>query len=448
MSNNKFRFSETVADELQESILSAAKSNPSSNIKILKLGTFKEGVTPIGDIFKIPLSELRHLVLCKLTKTSGLGVADEIQSSNVPDNSALLLVHNLKSSMKQKPIQSPSLVVYNELKLLEKSDLVYLQKLYSSTIHEYESSKTLVIPNKINYLWKGYISNQTNHLIEKEVLKANLLARYLLAYCMTNFEEGYHLEILFLIQHMVLPSDPFFTDGFRFIHKVLKVASRTTIQEFINVSGDLNQRTYPDGPIVPELSCYHLAYFSKDKTLLRFLISDKVNTQLKDQFDNSIIHYASVFNDIETINFLLTGSDVVTYPEDLNQLGMQALHCAVIGDSLECFELLLSYKTRSALYKARILSKIEDGSTCLHLAVKYCSRAVFFHIVQILGADLEAQDKEKKTALMRAVEFNNSEFVEELLKRNAKVTITDIKEENVLFYAVRNANVYLFNVRT
>lgn len=128
-----------------------------------------------------------------------------------------------------------------------------------------------------------------------------------------------------------------------------------------------------------------------------------------------------------------------------NDEGMEPLHTAVVGDSLECFEILLKARGRKINYQDFILKKTKLGFTCLHLSVLNGSRKIFYFLVSHIEI-LDDIDATGRTALMLAVDKNNGEFVEVLIKKGANINAVDSEGNDLIFYAVLRKNFSLLMV--
>jgi ankyrin repeat protein len=130
----------------------------------------------------------------------------------------------------------------------------------------------------------------------------------------------------------------------------------------------------------------------------------------------------------------------------MNDEGLEPLHSAVIGDALECFEVLLKARGRKINYQDFILKKTKKGYTCLHLAVINGSRKIFYFLVSHIEI-LDDIDSSGRTALMMAIEKNNGEFIEILIQKGANINAVDSDGNDLIFYSVFSKNFSLLTVR-
>ena len=161
------------------------------------------------------------------------------------------------------------------------------------------------------------------------------------------------------------------------------------------------------------------------------MLTYKPNVDHRDQFGNTLLHYASLYGEVEVVKKLL---DLNCEANAENQQGMQSLHTAIIGNSIECFLLILGHLGKKTMLDNFVISQIPGtGQNCLHLAVLFNSTSVFNYCLDVLE-NLDLQDAKGKTALMYAVEAGNIEFVRNLLIYNANSHIYDSSGNNLLFY--------------
>jgi hypothetical protein len=94
--------------------------------------------------------------------------------------------------------------------------------------------------------------------------------------------------------------------------------------------------------------------------------------------------------------------------------GETALHCAVRAGDLEMVVLLLSYRASVDLRTA-------EGTSALHVAARVHQRGACAQVLLDAGANIEAQDGDKKTPLATAIASSNTWLVLKLLVHGANV---------------------------
>lgn len=165
--------------------------------------------------------------------------------------------------------------------------------------------------------------------------------------------------------------------------------------------------------------------------MLTRMLTYKPNVDNRDQFGNTLLHYACLYGEAEVVKRLIE-LNCETSAE--NSEGMQPLHTAVIGDSIECFLLVLNHLGKKTMVDNFIVSQIPaTKQNCLHLSVIFGSNSVFNYCLDVLE-NLDLQDVKGRTAMMYAVEKGNIEFVRRLLKSNADPHLYDANGNNLLFY--------------
>eukprot|EP00027_Filamoeba_sp_ATCC50430_P008172 CAMPEP_0168554264 /NCGR_PEP_ID=MMETSP0413-20121227/7684_1 /TAXON_ID=136452 /ORGANISM="Filamoeba nolandi, Strain NC-AS-23-1" /LENGTH=943 /DNA_ID=CAMNT_0008584987 /DNA_START=182 /DNA_END=3013 /DNA_ORIENTATION=+ len=96
--------------------------------------------------------------------------------------------------------------------------------------------------------------------------------------------------------------------------------------------------------------------------LIHLLCRWRADTQVRDVFGRTPVHYASQFGQIQSLNLMLEKSKGVVNMKD--EKDCTPLHLAIIHGNLECTRLLL-------LRGANLAAATEEGSTVFHLACKH-----------------------------------------------------------------------------
>lgn len=165
--------------------------------------------------------------------------------------------------------------------------------------------------------------------------------------------------------------------------------------------------------------------------MLNKMLTYKPNVDHRDQFGNTLLHYACLYGETEVVKKLI---ELNCEANAENSLGIQGLHTAIIGNSFECFQLVLSHLGKKTMRDNFVISQIPGtGQNCLHLAVLFNSAPIFSYCLDVLE-NLDLKDAKGKTALMLAVEAGNIDFVRDLLRFNSDPTHCDSNGNNLLFY--------------
>lgn len=165
--------------------------------------------------------------------------------------------------------------------------------------------------------------------------------------------------------------------------------------------------------------------------MLQRMLTYKPNVDHRDQYGNTLLHYACLYGEADVVKRLI---ELNCEANAENSLGMQPLHTAVIGDSIECFLLVLNHLGKKTMVDNFIISQIPaTKQNCLHLAVIFSSNSVFNYCLDVLE-NLNLQDAGGRTAMMYSVEKGNIIFVRRLLQNGADPHLYDSNGNNLLFY--------------
>ncbi|CAD6197166.1 unnamed protein product [Caenorhabditis auriculariae] len=148
------------------------------------------------------------------------------------------------------------------------------------------------------------------------------------------------------------------------------------------------------------LTALHCAIRSGDPDAVHYLMNHGALTNISDSHGNTAVHYLSdAYNESIFKEILEPSRGQQTDLESQNDVGLRPLHIAVKRLKLTLIEMLLE-----------------------------------------AGADIEARDKNEKTALLHATTMNDVEIIQLLLQRNADSNVEDDVGETPLSMAARNAN--------
>lgn len=151
----------------------------------------------------------------------------------------------------------------------------------------------------------------------------------------------------------------------------------------------------------------------KTKDSLPKFINEKTNEGL------TALHYASSKGNINLLQLLIKNGASV---EAATNIGKNIMHMAAEGNQPSMMIYLISKEHQSAQ------SVDENGSTPLHWAC-YAGAEEAVNFLLNMGANINAQDKEKLTPLHLAVLGGKDKIVVKLLQKNADKTIMNIRGE-------------------
>ena len=150
---------------------------------------------------------------------------------------------------------------------------------------------------------------------------------------------------------------------------------------------------------------------SKDS--LQKFINEKTNEGL------TALHYASYRGNIQLFELLIKNGASV---DMVTNLGKNVIHMAAEGNQPSMMIYLISKEHQSSQ------SIDENGSTPLHWAC-YSGAEESINFLLNLGANIDAQDKEKLTPLHLAVIGGRDKIILKLLQKNANKNLANIKGE-------------------
>ena len=149
------------------------------------------------------------------------------------------------------------------------------------------------------------------------------------------------------------------------------------------------------------------------KSALPKFLNEKTNEGL------TALHYAAYKGNIPMLQYLIKfGANIM----ETTNFGKNVLHMAAEGNQPSMIIYLISKENQSHDCVD------ENGSTPLHRAC-YCGGEEAVNFLINLGADINAQDKEKLTPLHLAVLGENEQIVLKLLQKNANKNISNGKGE-------------------
>ena len=150
---------------------------------------------------------------------------------------------------------------------------------------------------------------------------------------------------------------------------------------------------------------------SKD-SLSKF-INEKTNEGL------TALHYAAYKGNIPLLQLLIKNGASV---DAVTNLGKNVIHMAAEGNQPSMMIYLISKEHQSSQ------SVDENGSTPLHWAC-YAGAEEAVNFLLNLGANIDAQDKEKLTPLHLAVIGGREKIVLKLLQKNANKNLLNVRKE-------------------
>jgi ankyrin repeat protein len=179
----------------------------------------------------------------------------------------------------------------------------------------------------------------------------------------------------------------------------------------------------PNGVDSFSRTALHYAAQHGNLIITQALLQFGADSALKDREGRNSLHFAA-FNGWTAIARLLLTTEVDPLEADLE--GRTPMHLAAMKDAPDILDLL--WRTKPELLELEAF----NNQTPLHAASDKatCTKWLLQH-----EANINAQDSNGQTPLILAVEHGDSDVVEQLLGKNAKVTLKDTKQWTALHYA-------------
>lgn len=152
----------------------------------------------------------------------------------------------------------------------------------------------------------------------------------------------------------------------------------------------------------------------------------------------TLLHYAVERSNAEIVELLLKNGAHVDASTVENRL--KPLHIAVMRGNCEIIKYLLIYK---AQIDATFDVAISKEYSCLHLAAQNNNLKVIELLLEF-GANINLQDKEKRTPLHLAIQAAQVEAVNLLLKYHPNTTLKNSQQQTPLIFALDNMCPVLF----
>ena len=193
-----------------------------------------------------------------------------------------------------------------------------------------------------------------------------------------------------------------------------------TLQEIINRKAHLDARNI-HGQTALCLAC---SYRQQDS--VRILLAAGANTNIANKFGNTSLHSAVFWNCSKKIirAIINHGANV----NATNKINVTALTISCTKQNIDAMNVLLNAGAETDIADA-------DGDTCLHSAVRVCSKEVLETIIRH-NVDVNATNKNNRTALMIACKKGKIDVINVLLNAGANPRIADKNGNTCLHDAV------------
>lgn len=168
--------------------------------------------------------------------------------------------------------------------------------------------------------------------------------------------------------------------------------------------------------------------FETLKNTLKYI---KINS--KDIYNNSLLHYAVINNNLEITRFLILNQiDINATNKDNNT----ALHLCILNNSIAIFKTLIK-----ANVKIDVLNN--DNESPLMLAIKY-NREEMIDILMSLHANIDYVNKKGESAIFFSIYSNKLKLFNMLLEKNKKLLFSKTINHNTLLHVASKQSNVLF----
>ncbi|XP_034942423.1 serine/threonine-protein phosphatase 6 regulatory ankyrin repeat subunit B-like [Chelonus insularis] len=205
-----------------------------------------------------------------------------------------------------------------------------------------------------------------------------------------------------------------------YLHLAVNSAATPIIKFILENGGDINLKD------VSGNAALHLAAYSGNLGITKLLIENRANVNLQDESGKTALHIAinSVHYDLAQL-LLENGADV-----NLGDASAKtALHLAIKSNCLDIIKLLIANR-------ADVNRKDASGKTVLHLAAELGCLPVF-ELILHYTVDVNLQDESGNTALHLAIISASIPIIEFLLENQADVNRKDESGKIALHLAVK-----------
>jgi len=172
----------------------------------------------------------------------------------------------------------------------------------------------------------------------------------------------------------------------------------------------------------------------------------EVRLDTLDEYNNSIIHYISLTNNVGYLERILKMPSISGILVQRNFEGDEPIHTAIYNDSLECFVAVLNKYGRPETHEEFIMIKRNNrNENCLLLSILHQALRIFSYSIKIMKK-VDHVDELQKTPLHYIVDSMNYEFLEVYLAKKPNLKNLNTNKESILFYCIKHHKTTFFKV--
>lgn len=200
------------------------------------------------------------------------------------------------------------------------------------------------------------------------------------------------------------------------------------ITDFYHVGVDFNMRNKRNYYKTP------LMYAAEDSSVgvVDLLIDGGADTNLKDEDNLTVLHWAIYSNDAEKMKCLLEHCPK-NFENARDDGGWAPLHLAAKYGLVEIINVLIKFGADINIRKL-------DSRVPLHVATMF-KRVEAVDVLLKHGADIEAKDRDGRTALHMAAYEGFTDVVKKLIEYGSDINMKDDVDQSVLHYAASNGSI-------
>ncbi len=230
--------------------------------------------------------------------------------------------------------------------------------------------------------------------------------------------------------------------GWNALHYAAVSKSEANLKKILNVyqknGYDINAKS--KSGLTPFLMALNSKASEASFSFVQLLIEAGADINAQTNLKQSAMRLALDNNLEGAVDILLSKGVDITLT---NELGWNALHCAVISKSEANLKKILNvYQKNGYDINARSL----NGLTPLLLAINSNAPLTFVQLLIEAGADINAQSSSKRSALCSAINKNMEDVVRLLLSKDADLFLVDADGWNAFDYASNSGNLIILNM--
>ncbi|XP_071094514.1 putative ankyrin repeat protein RF_0381 [Haliotis cracherodii] len=232
---------------------------------------------------------------------------------------------------------------------------------------------------------------------------------------------GGHKEVLHLLMSTGADLTLFDEEGLDILHIAFSSRDRETVK-FILTYSIVNINDEDEKGMTPALLSAEMGY----RDVFDLVVSRGADLASEDYEGNNIIQKACVGGNLDIVKYVLTVNTIVRSINETGKFGTPVMFAASLGYK-DVFDLLVKKG-------ADLTQRRRDRDTILHLACRVNIQIVRYLVSRNI-VDINVRGNEGRTPAIVAAGLGNIRIFEELVKKGADPTVTDLYENTILHHA-------------